>query len=41
MKAFLAAVLFSAAAALLWSTVLNTQQREASNAFSAPQSVRL
>jgi hypothetical protein len=41
MKAFLAAVVFSAAAAFLWSSVLSTQQREASNAFSAPTSVRL
>ncbi len=41
MKAFLAAVLFSAAAAFLWASVLDTQQREAAAAFSAPTSVRL
>jgi hypothetical protein len=41
MKAFFAAVAFSVVAACVWFGVLDMQQRQASEAFAAPSSVRL
>jgi hypothetical protein len=41
MKAFLAAVAFSAVAACVWYGVLDMQQKPAAEAFSSAQGVRL
>jgi hypothetical protein len=41
MKAFFAAVAFSVVAACVWFGVLDMQQKQASEAFAAPSSVRL
>lgn len=41
MKAFLAAVAFSIVTATVWYGVLDKQQRQADQAFTAPSSVRL
>lgn len=41
MKAFIAAVVFSAVAAFGWYAILNSQQKPADQAFSAPSAVRL
>lgn len=40
MKAFLAAVLFSAIASVVWFNILNVQQRDAAETFTT-QAVRL
>lgn len=41
MKAFLAAVAFSVVAACVWYGVLDMQQKQATEAFAAPSSVRI
>ena len=41
MKAFLAAIAFSAVAACVWYGVLDMQQRPVAEAFAAPSAVRL
>jgi hypothetical protein len=41
MKAFLAAITFSAVAACVWYGVLDMQQKPAAEAFSSAQGVRL
>ncbi len=41
MKAFFAALVFSAVTACIWYGVLDMQQKPAAEAFAAPSAVRL